>query len=64
MNKKSIKYEEAIAQLEDIVSRMENGELDLDEMAGQLKQAQALIKLCKDRLKKTDMEIKKLLEAE
>lgn len=63
MNKKDMKYEEAIAQLEAIVTRMENGELDLDEMAGQLKQAQMLVKMCKDRLKKTDMEIKKLLEA-
>ncbi len=58
-----MKYEEAIAQLEAIVTRMENGELDLDEMAGQLKQAQMLVRMCRDRLKKTDMEIKKLLKA-
>ncbi|GAB6981897.1 exodeoxyribonuclease VII small subunit [Prevotella dentasini] len=63
MNKKDMKYEEAIAQLEAIVTRMENGELDLDEMAGQLKQAQMLVRMCRDRLKKTDMEIKKLLKA-
>lgn len=56
-----IKYEKAISQLEDIVEKMENNEMDLDEMSAQLKKAQQLIKLCKDRLTKTDAEIQKIL---
>lgn len=59
---KQIKYEEAIAQLEHIVRNMENGEMDVDSMAKELKKAQELIKLCKDKLKKTDEEIGKLLD--
>ena len=40
---------------------MENDELDIDQMSEKLKRAQELIKLCKDKLTKTDEEIKKIL---
>ena len=56
-----IKYEAAIAELQAIVNKMENDELDIDQMSEQLKRAQELIKLCKDKLTKTDEEIKKIL---
>lgn len=61
--KQEIKYEEAVSQLEDIVRKMENNELDIDQLGEQLKKAQMLLKLCKDRLTKTDEEIKKILES-
>lgn len=60
--KKGISYEEAVRQLEQIVDEMENGELNVDKMTEQLKEAQLLIKFCKDKLTKTDDEIKKILE--
>ena len=56
-----IKYEAAIAELQAIVNKMENDELDIDQMSEQLKRAQELIKLCKDKLTKPDEEIKKIL---
>ena len=59
---KEIKYEEALSQLEDIVIKMENEELDIDELTTELKQAQKLVKLCKDKLTKTDKEIKTILK--
>ena len=63
MNKANneLKYEAAMAELQAIVRKMENDELDIDQMAEQLKRAQELIKLCKDKLTKTDEEIKKIL---
>lgn len=59
---KEIKYEEALSQLEDIVSKMENEELDIDELTTELKQAQKLVRLCKDKLTKTDKGIKTILK--
>lgn len=59
---REMKYETAMRQLEDIASKMENGELDIDSLCEQLKTAQKLIKLCKDRLAKTDGEISKILD--
>ncbi len=54
-------YEEAVQQLESIVQRMENDELDIDELTTELKKAQQLIKMCKAKLTKVDEDIKKIL---
>ncbi len=59
MNKEQ-KYEEAYTQLHDIVRKLENDEYDIDEIAAQLKTAQRLIKLCKDKLSKAEAEISKI----
>ena len=59
--KEEQKYEAAYAELKTIVNRMENDELDIDQMSEQLRRALQLIKLCKDKLTKTDEEIKKIL---
>ncbi len=59
---KETKYEEAVDKLENIVQRLENDEMGIDEMTAELKKAQQLIKLCKERLTKTDDEIKKILD--
>lgn len=61
---KQFKYEDAIHELEGIVDSMENGEMDIDFMTAKLKRAQELIKLCKDKLTKTDAEIKKILDGD
>ena len=58
----NIKYEEAIRQIEDIVERLENDEMDIDSLGTEWKKAQKLRKLCKDKLTKTEEEVKKILE--
>ena len=55
-----LKYEEALAQLETIVRKMESNEFDIDELAVQLKTAQRLITFCKDKLTKTEAEIQQI----
>ena len=60
MMEENIKYEEALAQLETIVRKMEQNEYNIDELAAQLKIAQRLIKFCKDKLTKTEEELKSL----
>ena len=57
---KEIKYEEAFTQLQNIVRKMENDEYSIDEIAVQLKEVQRLIKFCKDKLTKTEQEIRQL----
>ncbi|MDE7456679.1 MAG: exodeoxyribonuclease VII small subunit [Prevotella sp.] len=58
--KEEQKYEEALTQLESIVRKMEAGSFDIDELAVQLKTAQRLIKFCKDKLSKTEEELRKI----
>lgn len=64
MSKEEMKYEKAVSELEKIVDKMERDELDIDQLSEQLKRAKVLVKLCKDKLTKTDEEIKKLLSEE
>lgn len=57
-----MKYEEAIRELDEIVSKVENNQLDIDQLTTQLKRAKELIAFCRDVLYKTDKEVKALLE--
>lgn len=59
---KKMKYEEALRRLEDIVDRMESGEMDIDTLGDQLKTAKGLMRLCKDKLAKADEEVRKILD--
>ena len=49
-------------ELEAIVRKMENNELDSDMLGAELKRAQTLIKICKDKLIKADNEVKNVLK--
>ena len=42
-----MKYEEEVKRLEQIVQQMERGDLDIDQLTEQLKEAQRIIKSCK-----------------
>ncbi|MBO6078917.1 MAG: exodeoxyribonuclease VII small subunit [Bacteroidaceae bacterium] len=59
-----MKYEAAMKRLEEIVTEIESGKLDMDKIGDSLKEARDLIKFCKDKLYETDEEIKKILESE
>ncbi len=56
-----MKYEKAMQELEQIVSQMEDGVLDMDSMLQKLKRAQELVKMCRDKLTKTEAEINAML---
>jgi exodeoxyribonuclease VII small subunit len=58
----TIKYEEALREIEEIVSRLENDEMDIDSLSTELKKAQKLIKQCKDVLEKTEQDVKSILD--
>jgi exodeoxyribonuclease VII small subunit len=61
MQQQEIKYEDALAELESIAQKMEAGEYDIDELTVKLKRAQMLIKMCREKLEKTDSDIKQIL---
>jgi exodeoxyribonuclease VII small subunit len=62
MNKKKGTYKEAIAEIEEILSQIENNELDVDELSEKVKRVSFLINMCKDKLKNTEEEIEKILK--
>ncbi len=64
MAKQTIKYSEAVAEIEEILELIESGELDVDELTGKVKRVSQLIQLCKARLRDADEDIKKVLNPE
>jgi exodeoxyribonuclease VII small subunit len=62
MNKKKGTYKEAIAEIEEILSQIENNELDVDELSEKVKRVSSLINMCKEKLKNTEEEIEKILK--
>ena len=61
MTKKQINYSTAISEIEETLSSIESGELDVDELAEKVKRVSELIKLCKDKLQKTEKEVEDIL---
>lgn len=62
MKTKNLSYKEAMAQLEEIVQKIENEEPDVDELSTLVKKASELMTFCKKRLKSTEEEINETLE--
>lgn len=57
-----VKYGKAIKRLEEIVVRIESEEVDVDELAEQVKEAVNLIKVCKNKIEKAELEVKEVVE--
>lgn len=60
--KKSIDFEQALDQLEDIVDDMENGDLTLEESLKAFEQGIKLTRECQSALSKAEQKIQKLVE--
>ncbi|RRD78496.1 exodeoxyribonuclease VII small subunit [Alloprevotella sp. OH1205_COT-284] len=64
MAKQNISYEDILTELESIVNAVEKGELEIDQLAQQLKRAQTLLSLGKSQLQKVKNDVQKILDHE
>lgn len=55
-------YEKAVKRLEEIVKQIEGGEMDIDFLTANLKEAKALVEYCKEKLTNVEAEVKKCLD--
>ena len=62
MTKKKLSYAEAVAEIEAILQKIEEGKLDVDELAEKVSRVTDLLKLCRDRLYQTEEQIGRILE--
>lgn len=60
--KKEQTFEEAMAELQSIVQKMEDNHTNIDALAAHVKRAQELVDFCKKKLLITETEVKKLTE--
>lgn len=63
MEEKVLTYKEAMNEIEDIVKKLEENQLDVDELSGKVKRVSELIVFCKSRLHDTEEEVQKILSA-
>ena len=56
-----IKYTAAFEELQKIVSDMEDSKISIDELDIKIKRASELLKICKDKLFKTEKNVQKIL---
>jgi len=59
---KKITYTEAFAELQEIVTEIENEEIGIDLLESRIKRASELLKICKDKLYKTDKSVTDILQ--
>ncbi|NTV30182.1 MAG: exodeoxyribonuclease VII small subunit [Candidatus Omnitrophica bacterium] len=57
-----LKYSKAVERLEDIIGKIENEEIDIDELSDKVKEAVSLIRLCKGKIEKAELEVKDIVE--
>jgi exodeoxyribonuclease VII small subunit len=62
MTTKKISYNEAMTEIEEILDKIENEELDVDELAEKVKRVSVLLKICKDKLQKTNEQVEQVLK--
>lgn len=60
--KMKLSYNEAVAEIEEILGRMESEELDVDELSEKVKRVAELVRYCRSKLKNTEEEVEKVLK--
>ncbi len=62
MGKKEIKYSKAVEELNAILDDLQSERVDVDEVADKVKRAIELIRLCREKITATELEVKKVIK--
>ena len=62
MANKNFNYTEAVQEVEQILERFRNEQLDVDRLASEVKRASELIAACRERLTTVEKEVNHILE--
>lgn len=60
--REELPYAEAMAEIEKILARFRNDEMDVDSLAAEVRRATELIASCRERLRKAEEEVNNVLE--
>ena len=58
---KKLSFGEAVSEVEEILAGLEQDEVDIDRLGEEVKRAVELIQVCRDKLEKTDREVRDLV---
>ena len=59
---KELSYGEAAARLEEILGRIEEGKVDIDELSGLVAEAARLVALCRGKIHAAEIQVKTITE--
>lgn len=62
MTIKKISYKEAVAEIEEILEKIEHEDYDVDELTEKVKRVSLLLKICKDKLTQTNEQVEQILK--
>lgn len=62
MSKKNLTYSAAAQELDKILTQLQDEAIDVDELSAKVKRAMELIRFCKEKITKTEMEVKKVIK--
>lgn len=58
----SLRYGAAIGELREILDGIEREEIDLDELSVKVERAAALIRTCRERIERTELQVRQVLD--
>jgi exodeoxyribonuclease VII small subunit len=59
---KELSYGDAAARLEEILGRIEEGKVDIDELSGLVAEAAGLVALCRGKIHAAEIQVKTITE--
>ncbi len=57
-----MKYSKAVKKLDEILAKIETEEIDVDELAENVKEAVELLRICKNKIEKAQLDVKKVVD--
>lgn len=60
--KNEISYAQAVRELEQIIRIMQSDDCDIDKLADYARRSLQLLKICKQKLQRTDEELQKIMQ--
>jgi exodeoxyribonuclease VII small subunit len=57
-DRQNVGYEDAVTELEEILSELSDDDIDVDHLAERVKRATELVKICRDRIAAARLEVK------
>ncbi len=60
--KEALTYTSAVAELEEIIQKMEDASISVDELEDKVKRVAELLQFCRNKLTSTEQEINKVMK--
>jgi len=60
--KQAPSYTQAAERLEEILTKIEEGQVDIDELSGLVEEAAGLVQMCRDKILSAEVKVKTITE--